>query len=116
MTVTSSKIATLPRPARVVAPVQSIPAERVEAARRQEEAVSRAAFVDAMELAMTGVVLLGALLFAAGLVRYGAPAGMLRDDAAGVLYALAALGGAGLGIFTLRAIGRRLVFLARRRG
>jgi len=116
MTATIRKIAYLPRTAREVTPEPSIPAVRIAAAKRQEEATSRVAFADAMDVAMTSLVLVGALLFGAGLVRYGAPAGQAREIAAAILYALAGFGGVLLAAFTLTAIFRRVAFLARRRG
>jgi hypothetical protein len=116
MNTTSRNIAILPRKSRQAAPVQIIPAERAEAAQRAEEAAGRAAFFDDMEMAMTCLVLIGALLFTAGLIRYGAPAGQLREIAAAAVYALAALGGTGLALFTINSICRRLLLPSRRRG
>jgi hypothetical protein len=116
MTITTRNIAALPRPVRDVAPAQFIPAERAEVARRAQEAAGRAAFFEDMEMAMTCLVLIGALLFTAGLIRYGAPAGQVRDTAAAIFYALAAFSGAGLALFTLISICRRVLLPARRRG
>jgi len=116
MTVTVRKISLVPPATRNAAPEQTIPAARIEAAERQAEAASGAAFSDNMEMAMTGLVVIGALLFAAALVRYGAPAGAWRDCASAVLYALATLGGVFLSLFTLKAIFLRVAYFARRRG
>jgi ABC-type Na+ efflux pump permease subunit len=116
MTITTRKIVALQRPVRDIAPAQIIPAERAEAAQRAHEAAGRAAFFEDMEMAMTGLVLVGALLFTAGLIRYGAPAGQVRDAAAATFYTFAAIGGTSLGLFTIRSIWRRLTLRARRPG
>jgi hypothetical protein len=75
-----------------VAPTAEIPVERLEAAASQAQQAARANFSDAMEWAMTGVVLSGALLFGANLLRFIAPAGAVRDDGVACLFALAVVG------------------------
>jgi len=107
MDIYSHHMPIISRNARDVAVGQSIPAARAEAMRRREEADRQSDFFEYMEVGMTCVVLVGAVLFAAGLAMYGLPVSRLRDGACVVLYALAAAGGVGLGGFILAAIFRR---------
>jgi hypothetical protein len=101
---------------RAAVPSTQIPAERLrEEADRAEQAAQRR-FADAMELAFTGVVLSGALLFGANLLRIIAPAGTLRDDAVACLFALGACGGLLTTVVALSGLCRLAARSVRARG
>lgn len=116
MNTISRNIAFSARNASTEALVSVMPPALAAAAQRQAHEARDVYFVEYMETAMTCVVLVGALLFAAGLALYGAKLGGFGVSASSVLYALASLGGVGLGIVTLMGIFQRVAPSTRRRG